>query len=532
MNTKRYLVLFASALSMFALSSCNEFLDVVPDNRTELDSEDKIVKMLVSAYPTSTYLTVGEFSSDNVDRVDVENPDNELYIRQMSLWQQGTVPNNGDDPNSIWSSYYLAIASANQVLYAIEDMGATTEVLSAAKGEALLCRAYSHFVLANVFCQAYDPEYADTDLGIPYMEVAETTLNPKYERGTLSHVYEMIDKDLSEGLPLIQDQNYAVPKYHFNTKAAYAFAARFYLYYQKWDKAYECANAVVGSNPASMLRDWKANSSYGFSMSGNNLLATLDYIDSSHSCNLMMGTAFSQMGVAFGSFGAYTEYSPSSWLVETETVYAQTACWGALNSNNSKIGVGYLSSGNMDKALVFRVPYLFEYTDPVAQIGFAHIVQPLFTADEALLIRAEASIMMNDYASALADMNIWLDGITSKNFTLTEDNINSWAGRTNAYSPSVPTVIKPFEAPTFDIAAGTQQNMMYVMAHMRRIETLTQGLRWFDLKRYGMTTYRRQLSGQENLKEVIDYLEPRDPRYAIQIPPDVISAGFEPNPTK
>ena len=39
------------------------------------------------------------------------------------------------------------------------------------------------------------------------------------------------DADLEEGLPLIDDNIYLRVKYHFNKKAAYAFAARFYLYY-------------------------------------------------------------------------------------------------------------------------------------------------------------------------------------------------------------------------------------------------------------------------------------------------------------
>ena len=32
----------------------------------------------------------------------------------------------------------------------------------------------------------------------------------------LQYVYEMIEKDLLEGLPLIEDKAYTVPKYHFN----------------------------------------------------------------------------------------------------------------------------------------------------------------------------------------------------------------------------------------------------------------------------------------------------------------------------
>ncbi|MFR7877567.1 MAG: hypothetical protein ACLU4J_14855 [Butyricimonas paravirosa] len=46
-------------VGMFALlaTACNSFLDVVPDNRTELDSPEAIKELLVSAYPKAHYYT-------------------------------------------------------------------------------------------------------------------------------------------------------------------------------------------------------------------------------------------------------------------------------------------------------------------------------------------------------------------------------------------------------------------------------------------------------------------------------------------
>jgi hypothetical protein len=114
--------------------------------------------------------------------------------------------------------------------------------LQAQRGEALLCRAWAIFQLSNIFCLAYNPETADKDLGLPYPMEPETQLNPHYVRGSMAELYANIDKDLQEGLPLVDDNMYTVPKYHFNKAAAYAFASRFYLYYQKWDEAIRCAS--------------------------------------------------------------------------------------------------------------------------------------------------------------------------------------------------------------------------------------------------------------------------------------------------
>lgn len=49
-----------------AAASCDGFLDTVPDDRIELDSKDKVTKMLVSAYPTVSTILISELSSDNV----------------------------------------------------------------------------------------------------------------------------------------------------------------------------------------------------------------------------------------------------------------------------------------------------------------------------------------------------------------------------------------------------------------------------------------------------------------------------------
>ena len=245
-----------SALALtFALTSCNEWLDVMPDNRAEVDTAEKVEKLLVSAYPENAYIMLAELSSDNVDDFGEDSPYSERIYTQVYQWSEVTESDN-EDPKSVWGALYGAITNANQAIVAIEEMGADTPELKASLGEALLCRAYNHFMLASLFCQAYDPATANQDLGIPYMDKPETELNPQYERGTVADVYAAIEKDLQKGLPLVNDAGYSVPKYHFNEKAAYTFASRFYLNYGKWDECIECASKALGSSPSELLRDY------------------------------------------------------------------------------------------------------------------------------------------------------------------------------------------------------------------------------------------------------------------------------------
>lgn len=87
---------------------------------------------------------------------------------------------------------------------------------------------------------------------------------PHYVRGTLAETYSKIAADIEEGLPLINDNLYSVPKYHFNRKAAHAFAARFYLYYlqadkSNYEKVIEYASVVLGTVPSKVLRTYDAD---------------------------------------------------------------------------------------------------------------------------------------------------------------------------------------------------------------------------------------------------------------------------------
>ena len=176
------------------LTSCDDFLDKMPDNRTEINSAEKVTKLLVSAYSESNTNYLCEMASDNT----MDNGSNytigERQQQEAYLWKKITGTGN-DSPRSFWNNTYLAIATANQALVSIDEMNGR-ESMSAQRGEALMCRAWGHFCLANFFCQAYSPETADKNLGLPYATTPETTVKPEYTRGTLAELYANIAKEI------------------------------------------------------------------------------------------------------------------------------------------------------------------------------------------------------------------------------------------------------------------------------------------------------------------------------------------------
>ena len=522
MKKRNILLTLLAVAGMLTATSCKDYLDEMPDNRAELDSESKIISLLVSAYPENDYIFCTELGTDNVDDFGESNPYGDRFMEQIYNWQVISEADN-EDPSRIWEACYNAIAVANQALASIAEMEETS-AMKAAKGEALVCRAYLHFILVNVFAQHYTKANAGTDLGITYMEVSETELDPKYERNTVAEVYEKIEKDLKEGLPLISDEIYTVPKYHFNMKAAYAFAARFYLYYQKWQEAIDCATKALGSSPAGQLRDYAALDALPKDPFSK---VCEQYVSATVKANYLLQTAYSRLGLVFTSYYEGSRYAHGAYLAQTETLMSR-APWGTYANKVYKFNLWASTGTNFDKTLVPRFPYLIEYTDPVAQTGYARTVYAALTAEETLLIRAEAYILQKEYDKALADLQVWVNNTINGPYTLTKEAIENWVDSYQYYTPNAPTPKKKLN-PEFAIEEGQQEAYLQFLLYARRYETMFSGLRWFDIKRYGIEIYRRTMQSGQPVS-IGDMLKVRDNRCALQIPPDVISAGITPNP--
>lgn len=515
MKTNKLINIVLLLVGILFYTSCEDYLSVSPDNRAEIDTDEKITKLLVSAYPTSTFIHLTETSSDNVD--DNGRLYNEVNRLQSQIFHWDEKLDNGtDSPQELWDASYKAIATANQVIVAIEEAG-NPDRLNAQKAEALLARAYNHFVLVNVFSKHYSEKSSSSDLGIPYMEEPETTVSPDYERGTVKDVYEKIEKDIETALPLVDDNIFSVPKYHFNKKAAYAFAARFNLYYTKYDKVIQYANEVLGSDPASVLRDWYSAGQ----LSNNQNIRGNVFIDANNRATLLLISTYSLWGRISGPYSTGSKYAHNGTIAQTETL-GSTGPWGAY----TRFYYRYASYTSLPKVIMRKIDEHFEYTDPVNGIGYPHIIQPAFTTDETLMCRAEAYAMKKDYASATKDINSFLQAFSSAPAVTTEEIVDFYSGL-EFYTPKSPTAKKKIN-PDFVVEGGDQENMIYAILHLRRILTVHEGLRWFDVKRYGIEIHRRLV--QDNTITETAKLGKDDVRRVIQIPSDVINAGLEPNP--
>jgi hypothetical protein len=513
---KRYFIITV-AFAVMCFTACDRFLDEAPDNRTELDTDEKIAKLLVSGYASTVFALTTEMMSDNIDEKESAMTSFSMLQDQMYAWED-IVEVGTESPKSFWGAYYSAIAAANQALKTIEQKG-NPERLNPQRGEALMIRAFHHFYLVNVFARHYSEKTGDSDLGIPYVEAPETTVNPPYERISVAEVYRKIEKDIETALPLIDDNAYTAVKYHFNRKAAFAFAVRFNLFYRKYDKVIQYAGEVLGDSPERMLRDF----SHVPSLTKEQLPIAMDYIRPEHNANLLLMVCYSRLGTVFGNYSTGKKYMHSSYLAGSETVQS-AGPWGYYTSSMFRLPSLSYNSGYVTQP---KMPYLFEYTDPVARTGYTRTVYPALQTDETLLCRAEAYIMTSDFENAAADLALWAGRHTTSTTVLTRELINTYYGNLAYCTPYDPVPKKRLN-PEFTLT-DEQENFIHCLLHIRRIETVFEGLRWFDIKRFGIVIYRRYLDAN-NAVTVTDSLTVDDPRRAIQLPQDVINAGLPPNP--
>jgi starch-binding outer membrane protein, SusD/RagB family len=477
-------------LSTLSLSSCSKFLDKEPDNRTNVKTSEQLSQLLTSAYPHASYILFTESMSDNAEDKEGGGSGYDFVDRiNAQSYRYNVVeesPDANDGPDYYWTACYKAIGAANQALQII-DRSDDPASLSAQRGEALLARAYAHFMLVTLFANVYDPTTAASDPGIPYVLVPETETFEKYERKTVAFVYDMIEKDLTEGYPLINDQIYGnAPKFHFNKRAAAAFAARFYLFKQDYARVITYASAALGSSATENLRPW------------NTVLTDLQYYElqaeytkSTTKGNLLLQEALSIWGRSYPSI----RYGLGD-KVGNEVLF---------RSNVSGGFYAYDVYGANPQ--VYNIPKFYEHfvrKDINANTGDPYNTIPLLTGEEALLNRAEAYVRTNNPNLAAQDLNAFIS-----------QNIDNYDPFVNKVTPS--------KCGSF-YNTSSSNGLLLATLDFKRAFFMHEGLRWLDILRLRIPVTHETSDGQ-----VIE-LGPTDNRRVLQLPALTKEAGLEPNP--
>ncbi len=493
-------------LISITLVSCQDYLDVNPDStiNVEINSEEKIAELLTGAYPTASYFPFLEVRTDNVGLR--QNGEHSRINEAMYFWEDYDYEDL-DTPLNYWNSCYKGIAQANKALELLASYP-KTERVKALYAEAFLLRAYLHFMLVNIWAQPYGTASANASMGIPYVTKPEKNALVDYDRGTVAQVYHNIEKDLKLGITLVNDKYYKKPKFHFNKKAAYAFASRFYLMKGDWDLVVEYANYVLGENPKNVLRNW-LNYYNQLGFSPDNLYQL--YTSANEPANLLLNTTESRWcrSIKTDKYGV-TDNSFIS-IFDKKGI---DGCGGA----GKNLNFGMLYSFLKSPGYIYNGRYISKFDELSLHnnVSFKprdlYVTNVLFSTDEVLLNRMEAHAMLQNYDQAVTDLKDYMKGkfdveLPCPNSSYTSTSIENY----KIYTPSYGLTVK-------------QLALIKIFADFRQKEFLHEALRWFDIRRFYMPVNRK------TKYSIYQPLRKEDPRKLIQIPVEAIARGLQANP--
>lgn len=480
------IILYMFAFVAVFATGCEKYLDQAPDQRTTLNSPDKVARLLVTAYPRGNYSLVAEGMSDNI--VYIGPPATEYVITRDAYDWKDVQDISQDSPIYYWNSCYAAIAAANQALDAIEH-ASDPQNYAAQKGEALVARAYAHFMLVTFYAKPYDLLTSATDIGVPYVMEPENVVFKQYDRKTVAYVYEQIEKDLVAGMPLIRDNKYDVAAYHFTKKAAYGFASRFYLFKKDYAKVIEYANKAFPANDfANNARPWKSYAN--ITGSSNVALALTSATDPG---NLLIAETVSR---------AASQYARSQHAMSQ----------GKLDEIKAPLGTAFTAykTYSYDGGAYYYVPKAYAHfnrTSINATTGTYYNMKTLLSTEEVLLNRAEGYIYEGQYDEAIKDFN-----------TLLSVRLTVYSESANGLTDSKIT--------TYYASSTSDKKEAYIKAvlDLRRAEFVSEGMRWLDILRYKMPVSHRDKSGNTKV------LTADDNRRQWQLPEEVTLSGIPLNP--
>ena len=242
------------AVAMLATTSCEEFLDVIPEGQAKRDE----LLLTTEGLEEAMYGVYSQLRSNTLYGQELHFRTLEIMAHNMYCDGHTTLTALGNFEydntyvksifESIWTAMYKNISNANSVLSSPLVADAKEFPYTIYKGEALGLRAFMHFDLVRLFAEQYtqNPK-AD---GIPYAK--EFSLNtPDFE--SLQKNYEHIIADLLEAEKLLADEekyegegSYMLDRQiHFNKYAVKATLARVYLTMGNKDKAAQYAKEVI-----------------------------------------------------------------------------------------------------------------------------------------------------------------------------------------------------------------------------------------------------------------------------------------------
>lgn len=474
--------------------SCSDFLE--PDSPSEYmpKTVEALNEMLLGeAYPTATSAYL--FCLHNALNDDIEMSEENISYRAATIestrliysWHPEMFELTSVSISQLWRTYYSYILGTNAALDYLNDVSGTENEKAYVRAQAYALRAFYYFNLVNLFGEPYNH---DKNAGGVSLKLT-SSLSSSYEaRETVGEVYEQIIKDLDEAeksfLTLPEEQQ-KKGTYRMTLPAVQLIRARVCLHINDMEGAAKYAKKVID--------DWDYE------------LYDLNFFRATND------VAYPNYAVADNSETIWTYGNVSDAFNAALTVmgYLQDGTTAAYSLNASADLVACFKEGDLRKDLYLvkelRGPanatkdqlkpaeghYLPWSKCPLAYNNAISSNKNVFgmslRLSEAYLILAEA-VYDTDKKLALQMIN----DLRRKRYTDDQEYTDvNYSG----------------------------EDLLDFIREERRRELCFEGQRWFDLRRYGMPSFKHRWV--ENGTIVGNYvLEEGDAAYTLPIPASVL----------
>lgn len=251
---KKIYILFATLLAMAGLASCDMEkypYDAVEESqymKTVSDFEQARIGLYSNyrAITTGGYVLLPDIQCDDFQAV--AGFSNTYGNHQR--WDFQTTDGNVE---TIWGAYYSTIARCNYYLdsynkvVAGEVSGVSPEDIRAYAAEAYFTRAFCYYMLTTYFCQAYDPNTAESTLGLPLqLTYSPTSDASKYPgRSSLKDTFDQINRDLKNAADLWTG---TWDKYYVSSYSIQALQARVALNMKDYATAISASTTLINAS--------------------------------------------------------------------------------------------------------------------------------------------------------------------------------------------------------------------------------------------------------------------------------------------
>ncbi len=507
-------------LATVSFTGCSKFLEEQSQNEIRPSTINDL-KALMGAngypYQTSLYPFISLMTDEvkcnggqgqpNYEKVVLANKS--VFSWSKDMYQELLLPTGWVQTARIntWQLVYGFISGCNTVLEYIDKVSGSDIDKNNLRGQALTMRAYYYLLLVNLYGKPYNAPGTDPakSPGVP-LRVRMVVTDSFYTRNSVAEVYTQIEKDLKEGVNLLNNNKQPNGIYKMDVNAARALLSRMYLYQENWEQSIAYADAVIADRPAlTQLSTYRAQPAGGYNLYNNG--TTFYYSNRIYDMTLSKEIIWAYRPITPGTGESNDEAFKTGMNPAYSTTYNPPysvsdellSLYDSKPQSDTAVYLGDLRSRTyimtvLGLITITPLNYYYKFLGGSMGVGGGGI-----RTAELYLNRAEAKIQL-----AIKNGN---GGLIQEALNDINTLRNSRYDKRKSYVPI--TITDP------------QQLLSFCRDERRREFPFEEGHRWFDLRRYGMPAishfYEEVAGSGEEFK-----LSQGDSRYTLQIPKVVL----------